>query len=137
VLATAFANLSSLIPQAPGYIGVFDAIAKAVLVGAFGVESTRAISYVLVLHATLLLPVTLLGFVYLWRESLSWRDLTGLEKIRARAAGQAHELEGPLTDIELAQEGKLPDEESEQPPDHDRGDAAGGEPAARAGARES
>ena len=70
------------------------------------------------------------------------RDLTGLEKIRARAAGQAHELEGPLTDIELAQEGKLPDEESEQPPDRESDDGTGrpgegGEPAARAGAQES
>jgi hypothetical protein len=114
VLATSFANLSTLIPQAPGYVGVFDAIAKVVLAGAFGVQSTAATSYVLVLHAALLLPVTLLGFVYLWRESLSWHDLTGLEKTRARAAGQAHELEGPLTDIELVQEGKLPEEATQE-----------------------
>jgi uncharacterized protein (TIRG00374 family) len=107
VLATAFANLSTLIPQAPGFIGVFDAIAKIVFVGAFGVESTAATSYVLVLHAALLLPVTLLGFFYLARESMSWRDLTGLEKSRSRAADSAHELEGPLADIELVQEGKL------------------------------
>jgi uncharacterized protein (TIRG00374 family) len=107
VLATSFANLSTLIPQAPGFVGVFDAIAKLVFVSGFGVESSRALSYVLVLHAALLLPITLLGFVYLWRESLSWRDLTGLEKSRAQASGQAHELEGPLTDIELVQEGKI------------------------------
>jgi uncharacterized protein (TIRG00374 family) len=128
VLATSFANLSTLIPQAPGFVGVFDAIAKLVFVSAFGVESSRAISYVLVLHAALLLPVTLLGFVYLWRESLSWHDLTGLEKTRARAAGQAHELEGPLTDIELVQEGKLPEEETQdqEGTDEDHGSGAGG-----------
>ena len=107
ILATSFANLSTLIPQAPGYIGVFDAIAKVVLVGAFGVVSGLATSYVLVLHATLLVPVTLLGFVYLWRESLSWKDLTSLEKTRAAASQQAHELEGPFTDIELVQDGKI------------------------------
>jgi uncharacterized protein (TIRG00374 family) len=107
ILATSFANLSTLIPQAPGYVGVFDAIAKVVLVGAFGALSGVATSYVLVLHATLIIPVTILGFIYLWRESLSWKDLTGLEKTRAAASQQAHELEGPFTDIELVQDGKI------------------------------
>jgi uncharacterized protein (TIRG00374 family) len=107
ILATSFANLSTLIPQAPGYVGVFDAIAKVVLVGAFGALSGVATSYVLVLHATLIIPITILGFIYLWRESLSWKDLTGLEKTRAAASQQAHELEGPFTDIELVQDGKI------------------------------
>ncbi|MBF6611627.1 MAG: flippase-like domain-containing protein [Chloroflexi bacterium] len=111
VLATAIANLSTLIPQAPGFIGVFDAIAKVVLVGAFGVASQPATSYVLVLHAALLIPISILGFVYLARESLSWRDLTNLEEQRLQASTQAHEMEGPLSDIELAQDGKLPTDE--------------------------
>lgn len=114
MLATAFVNLSTLIPQGPGYVGVFDAIAKVVLVGAFGVEQTAATSYVLVLHyPALLLPITILGFVYLGRESLSWKELTGLEKTRAKASEQAHEMEGPLTDIELVQEGKMTTWEAE------------------------
>jgi hypothetical protein len=113
MLATSFANLSTLIPQAPGYIGVFDAIAKVVLVGAFGVVSSAATPFVLVLHAALLAPVTILGFVYLARTSLSWRELTGLEKTRAAASRQAHELEGPLTDIELVQEGKITEGDAE------------------------
>lgn len=104
VLVTAFVNLGTLVPQAPGFAGVFEAIAMLVLVGGFGVNENSAISYVLVLHVALLLPVTALGFFYLWRESLSWKELTGLEKTRAEAAEQAHELEGPLTDIELAQD---------------------------------
>ena len=107
MLATSFANLSLLLPQAPGGIGVFDAIAKIVLVGAFGVLGGPAISYVLLLHAALLVPVSILGFIYLWRESLSWKDLTGLEKTRAEASQQAHEMESPFTDIELVQDGKI------------------------------
>jgi uncharacterized protein (TIRG00374 family) len=107
MLATALINLGTLIPQAPGYIGVFEVIAKIVLVGAFDAASEAATSYVLVLHAALLVPVTLLGFIFLARESLSWKELTGLEKTRATAAQEAHELEGPLTDIELVQEGKI------------------------------
>jgi glycosyltransferase 2 family protein len=130
VLATSFANLSTLIPQAPGFVGVFDAIAKIVLAGAFGVEGTKAISYVLVLHAALLLPITLLGFVYLWRESLSWRDLTGLEKTRAAASVQAHELEGPFTDIELVQEGKITEGDGQDAADQaDVGEAVDGDEA--------
>jgi uncharacterized protein (TIRG00374 family) len=113
MLATAFINLGTLIPQAPGYIGVFEVIAKIVLVGAFNVESEAALSYVLVLHAALLVPVTLLGFVFLARESLTWKELTGLEQTRAAASQQAHELEGPLTDIELVQEGKISEGEGE------------------------
>lgn len=107
MLATAFANLGTLIPQAPGYLGVFEAALKVVLVGAFGGVGGPTTSYVVVLHAALLVPVTVLGFVFMSRESLSWRDLTQLEKTRARASEQAHELEGPLTDIELMQEGKI------------------------------
>lgn len=107
MLATSFANLSLLLPQAPGGLGVFDAIAKVVLVGAFGVLGGPATSYVLLLHAALLVPVSVLGFVYLWRESLSWKDLTGLEKTRSEAAQEAHEMESPFSDIELVQEGKI------------------------------
>lgn len=126
MMATAFINLSTLIPQGPGYVGVFDAVAKIVLVGAFGVPDAQATSYVLVLHyPALLLPITLLGFFYMGRESLSWKELTGLEKTRAKASQQAHEMEGPLTDIELVQEGKMTTGEAEedleqageQPPD--------------------
>ena len=107
LLATAAVNLGTLIPQAPGYAGVFEAIAKAVLVGAFGVEQNASLSYVLVLHATLLIPVTLLGFYYMARESISYSQLVNLEETRAQASQQAHELEGPFTDIELVQDGKI------------------------------
>jgi alpha-L-fucosidase len=107
MLATAGVNLATLIPQGPGYIGVFEAVAKAVLVGAFGVDENPALSYVLVLHAALLIPVTLLGFYYMARESMSYDDLVKLEETRAAAAVEAHELESPLSDIELVQEGAI------------------------------
>ncbi|HET9494479.1 MAG TPA: lysylphosphatidylglycerol synthase transmembrane domain-containing protein [Chloroflexia bacterium] len=114
MLATAGINLATLIPQGPGFIGVFEAVAMAVLVGGFGVVRDPALSYVLVLHAALLIPVTLLGFYYMARESMSYRDLVKLEETRAEAAEEAHELEGPLTDIELAQEGIIGGSEAEE-----------------------
>ncbi len=107
ILTTAFVNLATLIPQGPGYVGVFEAVAKAVLVGAFGVAADPALSYVLILHATLLIPVTLLGFFYMARQGVKYSSLVKLEENRAEASEQAHELEGPLTDIELMQEDKI------------------------------
>lgn len=104
ILATGLVNLSTLIPQAPGYVGVFEVVGKGVLVGGFGVESGVATSYVLLLHAALFLPVTVLGAFFLARESLSWRELTDLEKNRAVASEQAHEMEGPLSDFDLSRE---------------------------------
>lgn len=110
VLATGIINLSTLIPQAPGYLGVFEVVGKGVLVGAFGVATGAATSYVLLLHAALFLPVTLLGVLFLARESLSWADLTNLERQRAAASDRENEMEGPVTDVELAEEGKLSDD---------------------------
>jgi len=74
VLTTAFANLFAMIPSAPGYIGPFDAGAFASL-GLFGLSSNSVAAYVLVLHISLLVPVTVLGFFYLWRYGLSLRSL--------------------------------------------------------------
>jgi glycosyltransferase 2 family protein len=66
MLTTAVANLGTLIPSSPGYVGVFDFLGRSVL-GQFGVPEATALAYVLVVHAALVLPVTLLGFWYTWR----------------------------------------------------------------------
>ncbi len=74
MLTTAAGNLGAMVPSTPGYVGVFDAPAKYVLILS-GVADGLATSYILVLHAALLLPVILLGLYYLWREGLSLRGL--------------------------------------------------------------
>ena len=80
MITTAAANLSTLVPSTPGYVGVFDFVAKAVLENLFKIPTAIATSYVIVLHAALYFPVTLWGIVYMFRESLSWSDLGRLEK---------------------------------------------------------
>jgi uncharacterized protein (TIRG00374 family) len=70
VLCTAVANLITIVPSTPGYIGVFDAPVKAILV-LFGVDPNVAASYTLLLHAALIVPVVLLGLVFTWRLGLS------------------------------------------------------------------
>jgi uncharacterized protein (TIRG00374 family) len=75
LLAAAFANLVTIAPSTPGYIGVFDAPIVYTLTS-FGVDPNLATSYTLVLHAALYLPVTLVGFYYLWRTGLSLGQMT-------------------------------------------------------------
>lgn len=74
-LATAIANLVTIIPSTPGYIGVFDAPVKSIL-AFFGVDHNLAASYTLLLHATLIVPVVLLGFFFTWRLGLSLGQLS-------------------------------------------------------------
>jgi hypothetical protein len=66
-LTTAVANLGTLIPSSPGYVGVFDFLGRSVL-GQFGVPAETALAYILVVHAALVVPITVLGFWYAWRE---------------------------------------------------------------------
>lgn len=75
LLATAAANLFTIAPSTPGYVGVFDFPVRATLT-TFGVVESAAISYTLVLHVALWAPVTLLGVFYLWRDGLSLGWLT-------------------------------------------------------------
>jgi uncharacterized protein (TIRG00374 family) len=81
MLMNGVVNLFTTIPSAPGYIGTFDAPGIEVL-RAFGVPENIAAAYTLVLHAALWLPITLLGAYYMWRESISWRDLGEASRIR-------------------------------------------------------
>jgi uncharacterized protein (TIRG00374 family) len=73
MLMNGVVNLATTIPSAPGYVGTFDAPGIEVL-EQFGVARAVATSYTLVLHAALWLPITLLGFYYMGRESISWED---------------------------------------------------------------
>jgi uncharacterized protein (TIRG00374 family) len=83
MLMNGIVNLATTIPSAPGYIGTFDAPGIAVL-EAYRVPSAMAAGYTLVLHAALLVPITLLGMYYMARESLSWGDV----RAELRATGE-------------------------------------------------
>lgn len=76
LLTTGVANLSALIPGAPGYIGQFEYGVKLVLSGAFDVPESQALAYAILVHAALYFPITLLGLVEWFRRSLSMRDLS-------------------------------------------------------------
>jgi uncharacterized protein (TIRG00374 family) len=70
MLMNGIANIVTIIPAAPGYIGTFEAAGIAVL-QAYGVDQAIATAYTVVLHAALLLPITILGAWYMLRMGLS------------------------------------------------------------------
>ncbi len=85
MLMNGILNLSTTLPSAPGYIGTFDAPGIA-LMSAYGVDKTLAAGYILVLHAALWLPVTILGAYYFAREGLNWSK--EMEAARAEKEGK-------------------------------------------------
>ncbi|MGH7275815.1 MAG: lysylphosphatidylglycerol synthase transmembrane domain-containing protein [Candidatus Rokuibacteriota bacterium] len=71
----AFVGLGVSIPSAPGYVGVFHA-AAALAVGIFGASQSVAVGYALVLHASQIVPITIIGWLYLLREHMSLGEAT-------------------------------------------------------------
>jgi uncharacterized protein (TIRG00374 family) len=81
MLMNGVVNLATTLPSLPGYVGTFDGPGIEVL-KVFGVDPAVATAYTLVLHAALWLPITLLGFYYMIREGLSWRDMNKAAQAR-------------------------------------------------------
>jgi uncharacterized membrane protein YbhN (UPF0104 family) len=75
LLALSVANLGTMIPSSPGYVGTFDALVQRAL-AVFAVAPAPALAYAFVLHLSIWLPPTLMGFFYLWRYNLSLSRLT-------------------------------------------------------------
>jgi len=84
ILGTAVANLGTMVPSSPGYVGTFDLPLSAVLVGTFQIDGSLAASYTLLVHATLILPVVLLGLFFLWKDGLSLSKVTAREGYHSR-----------------------------------------------------
>ena len=77
VLTTAVANLATSIPSAGGGIGPFEFFAQSSLIF-FGMDVSLVSAYILVVHALLLFPVTILGLIYMWMGKSLFRELLRL-----------------------------------------------------------
>ena len=89
LLALIVVNLSSLIPSSPSYIGVFQfACIKSLEV--FGVGASTALAWSVAIHATQIIPITLLGLFLLGRMGLSMRELRAV-KLDERGNGASEE----------------------------------------------
>jgi glycosyltransferase 2 family protein len=71
----AFVGVGISIPAAPGYIGVFHAAAE-LATRIFGVPMTEGVGFSIVFHAGQIVPVTLLGWLYLLREHMTLGEAT-------------------------------------------------------------
>ncbi|MBI4638330.1 MAG: flippase-like domain-containing protein [Candidatus Rokubacteria bacterium] len=69
----AFVSLGVSVPSAPGYVGVFHAAAAWAL-AIFDVSRSAAVGFAILFHATQVVPVTLIGWVFLLREHMSLGD---------------------------------------------------------------
>lgn len=67
LLTTAIGNLATLVPSGPGYVGTFEAGVLLAVNGTLGVGRGLALSYAVLLHVILWLPVTVWGAIEWWR----------------------------------------------------------------------
>ncbi|MBI2172223.1 MAG: flippase-like domain-containing protein [Chloroflexi bacterium] len=74
---TATSNLATALPSSQGGVGPFELFAAATLV-VLGAPRELATAYAIVLHVTLLAPVTLLGLAYLWSGKHSFVQMARL-----------------------------------------------------------
>jgi glycosyltransferase 2 family protein len=72
LMTTGVANMATLIPSSPGYIGQFEYGVKLVLNGALGVPDGQALAYAILVHAVLYFPITLWGAWEWFRQQLNW-----------------------------------------------------------------
>ncbi|MBW2039891.1 MAG: flippase-like domain-containing protein [Deltaproteobacteria bacterium] len=74
--------LAMIIPSTPGYIGTYHASVTYALI-LYSVPLEKALGFSIVFHATNYIPITLAGFLYLWRHHLSLRGIKGEEEGRS------------------------------------------------------
>ncbi len=70
ILTSATTNLALLLPSMPGGLGNWELACQETL-SAFGVDVALASAYAIALHAIVLIPMILLGFIFLWTQNLS------------------------------------------------------------------
>lgn len=76
LLVGAAANFATLLPSSPGYAGTFDAALTRVAQDALNVSAGLAGVYDIVVHATLFLPVVIVGTLMLWRSRITFDQVT-------------------------------------------------------------
>jgi glycosyltransferase 2 family protein len=70
-LGMSAANLATIIPSSPGYVGTFHLPLQSILTSGYGIDHAEAAAYAIVAHAVLVLPIAALGIGLLAREGLS------------------------------------------------------------------
>jgi hypothetical protein len=88
LLVGSAANFATLVPSSPGYVGTFDGALITVLRDTAGIAAAPATAYAIVVHATLFLPVVVLGTLMLWRSHMTFDQITHRPDSTTAAATQ-------------------------------------------------
>jgi glycosyltransferase 2 family protein len=80
LLVGSAANFATLLPSAPGYAGTFDQALTRVAQDALQIDAGVAGAYLIIVRATLFLPVVVVGTLVLWRSHISFGQLTHVPK---------------------------------------------------------
>lgn len=87
IFVTVLTAFSVAVPSSPGYIGPFHAaVSASVLFFVPDMDKSVAAGIAIVFHLTCILPITLAGLYYLWKENLSFAEIQHAEE---------EEIEGP------------------------------------------
>jgi phosphatidyl-myo-inositol alpha-mannosyltransferase len=78
-------NVTAVVPATPSNIGVFQLAVLSVLTTGFGVSSTDALAYGVILQAVEVATAVALGLPALVREGVTWSDM----RLRALSAAPA------------------------------------------------
>jgi len=79
VLLLVVTNFGSLVPTAPGSMGVFHALVVYSL-SIWSIAREPALTMAIVYHESIYVLVTLLGLLFMWREGYSWRMLQSIQE---------------------------------------------------------
>jgi len=74
VAVTSITALGMTVPSSPGFIGVFEALAKETMI-LFGMAPGPALSYALVAHAVTYVSLTVLGLVAMVQQNVTYSQL--------------------------------------------------------------
>ncbi len=76
LLVGSAANFATLLPSSPGYAGTFDAALTRAVQDALNISAGLAGAYDIIVHATLFLPVVIVGTLVLWRSHITFGQVT-------------------------------------------------------------
>ncbi|HZT06652.1 MAG TPA: lysylphosphatidylglycerol synthase transmembrane domain-containing protein [Chloroflexota bacterium] len=76
MMGAAVANLATLVPSSPGYVGTFDVALKELLVDVVRATPPDAVGFTLTVHLVLIVPVVVAGLFFLWQENISIPEIT-------------------------------------------------------------
>ncbi len=85
LLVGSAANFATLLPSSPGYAGTFDAALARAAQDSLGISAGLAGAYDIIVHATLFLPVVVVGTLVLWRSRITFDQVTHTPESRLTA----------------------------------------------------